>query len=371
MSRRITSIIVIASCCVQIFAQTNSIEFQDTVANQKTGAIGYKGTASNGYIFIETPNSQDVKVQNGSIITQGNVTAAKFYKGSAEFDSVRAAVIADSCKKIPSNVKFDTAKVAQRADSLGALPANNYALKKEIKNNVDSLGGIPASRFLSTTDLIGKNLKIDSIYVGTDPQYDPIPKDGSPAEQPNVQICPHVGAAKLRLATRGNFQSGLEFFHDGTQAWYIYNEPSKGELRFWNDQDRLFLNQQGNFGIGTSASTYKLEVAGDAKCETLRAKEVVVDGAKINVPDYVFDKNYKLKTLDEVGVFISENKHLPDIQSAQELKENGVDIVKLNLDLLKKVEELTLYILEQNKKIDGLQKEIVDVKANQIGRILE
>jgi hypothetical protein len=114
---RIVTIIATVSCCVQIFAQTNSIEFQDTVANQKTGAIGYKGTNSSGYLFFETPNSPDVKVQSGSIITQGNVTAAKFYKGDAEFDSVRAAAIADSCKKMPSNIKVDTAKIAESLTS--------------------------------------------------------------------------------------------------------------------------------------------------------------------------------------------------------------------------------------------------------------
>jgi hypothetical protein len=103
-------VIIAVGLCIQIFAQTNSIEFQDTVADQKTGAIGYKGTAENGYIFIETPNASDVRVQDGNIITQGTVTAEKYYRGNVELDSVKAAGLADSAKKIPdgsvTNVKL-------------------------------------------------------------------------------------------------------------------------------------------------------------------------------------------------------------------------------------------------------------------------
>jgi len=76
----------------------------------------------------------------------------------------------------------------------------------------------------------------------------------------------------------------------------------------------------------------------------------------LNAPDYVFDKNYKLPSLKAVEQHISANKHLPDLPSAAEMKKNGVDIAEMNMILLKKVEELTLYVIAQQKEIDNLKQ---------------
>jgi hypothetical protein len=85
----------------------------------------------------------------------------------------------------------------------------------------------------------------------------------------------------------------------------------------------------------------------------------------IEAPDYVFEKGYKLPSLKSVEKHIAANKHLPDVPSASEMKKNGVDLSQMNMTLLKKVEELTLYvidqnkqIMEQNKKIEALEKKI-------------
>jgi len=72
----------------------------------------------------------------------------------------------------------------------------------------------------------------------------------------------------------------------------------------------------------------------------------------------VFDKNYRLLTLKEVEEFIKENHHLPDVPSEKEVAENGIDVEEMDGILLKKIEELTLYIIEQNKEIESLKKEI-------------
>ena len=81
------------------------------------------------------------------------------------------------------------------------------------------------------------------------------------------------------------------------------------------------------------------------------------------VPYYVFAKSYKLKSLQEVEDYVRENKHLPEIPSAQ-IEKNGLMLAEMNMNLLKKVEELTLYMIEQQKKnkeqtseIDALKKE--------------
>jgi hypothetical protein len=71
----------------------------------------------------------------------------------------------------------------------------------------------------------------------------------------------------------------------------------------------------------------------------------------------VFDEDYDLMSLSEVESFIKENKHLPDVPSAKEVKKDGLDVAEMNATLLKKVEELTLHIIELEKKVNELQNE--------------
>jgi hypothetical protein len=107
----------------------------------------------------------------------------------------------------------------------------------------------------------------------------------------------------------------------------------------------------GNVGIGTTNPdpAYKLSVNG-----TIRAKEIKVN---TNWSDFVFEDNYKLMPLSEVEEFVKKNKHLPDIPSEKEVKKNGVSVGEMQSKLLQKIEELTLYVIDQNKKMDKLEKE--------------
>jgi hypothetical protein len=99
----------------------------------------------------------------------------------------------------------------------------------------------------------------------------------------------------------------------------------------------------GYIGIGTLTPDQKLAVNG-----TIHAKEVKVD--LIGWNDYVFDKNYKLPTLPEVQKYIDQNHHLPEVPSEQEMVKNGLYLGDMNKLLMKKVEELTLYLIEKDKK---------------------
>ncbi|HTF80118.1 MAG TPA: hypothetical protein VL947_00280 [Cytophagales bacterium] len=112
----------------------------------------------------------------------------------------------------------------------------------------------------------------------------------------------------------------------------------------------------GNVGIGTlsTGTAYKLSVNG-----SIRAKELVVE---TGWADFVFDKSYKLRSLNEVESYINENKHLPDVPSAADVQANGVKVGEMETLLLQKVEELTLYVIELNKKVAALEKENQELK---------
>jgi hypothetical protein len=113
----------------------------------------------------------------------------------------------------------------------------------------------------------------------------------------------------------------------------------------------LMLKGNGNVGVGTINPDSRLTVNGRIKCE-----EVVVI---VDVPaDYVFNLDYKLMPLSEVGKYIKENKHLPNVPSAEEIKQNGWQVGEMNNKLLEKVEELTLYLLELKNENEALKARV-------------
>lgn len=108
-------------------------------------------------------------------------------------------------------------------------------------------------------------------------------------------------------------------------------------------------------GIGTANPSSMLTVAGNIAS---REVKVTVDAGA----DFVFENNYNLPSLESVDQFIRENKHLPEIASAKEMQQDGINLSEMNIKLLQKIEELTLYVIEQNKKIEKQTNEMEVVK---------
>jgi len=140
------------------------------------------------------------------------------------------------------------------------------------------------------------------------------------------------------------------------------NYPSRMDFRLGGTAgSRLRMSidsETGNVGIGTHIPRNKLDVNG-----TIRSREVRVEASPW--PDFVFEENYKFPTLIEIEGFIKENQHLPGIPSANEVAEHGIVLGEMSANLLQKIEELTLYAIEQDKEIKELKiqaKEIPQLK---------
>jgi hypothetical protein len=105
----------------------------------------------------------------------------------------------------------------------------------------------------------------------------------------------------------------------------------------------------GNVGIGTTnPGTNKLSVEGTIGARKMQVKQTTW-------ADFVFQPDYQLPPLQEVANYISTNKHLPGIPTTEQVQQNGIDLGEMNKLLLQKMEELTLYIIAQQKQIDQLK----------------
>ena len=218
----------------------------------------------------------------------------------------------------------------------------------------------------------------------------------------------HINDGNLLISATSASTKNIIQMGEGLYNWNIERLNSQADgygLNFWVDdfanpgggeQPRssnsvFFLSTNDRVGIGTKTPTAKLDVAGGFKAtkaeitQTLTTNDLTAQSATIALltgittaenlrvenllcaqevkvqistcwPDFVFGKNYKLMPLQELEQFVNENQHLPEIPSAATVEENGIELGQMNTLLLKKIEELTLYIFDLQKQIDELKK---------------
>ncbi|MEX2345028.1 MAG: hypothetical protein WD604_05400 [Balneolaceae bacterium] len=165
--------------------------------------------------------------------------------------------------------------------------------------------------------------------------------------------------------TGGNY---LNFINEFGNRNFRFNQTNSGHGRFYisdkdgNDKIELYsvgdvlFNNAGNVGIGTANPTEILTVAGTTKTEEVIVEENI--GA-----DFVFEEAYDLPGLSELETFIQANKHLPEIPPAEEMIRDGVKVGELQMKLLQKIEELTLYVIELEKRDQQKTGEIQELRA--------
>jgi len=176
---------------------------------------------------------------------------------------------------------------------------------------------------------------------------------------PNAKLEVKTNESRLlRLTYNTNESPKLDFYGGESNINIRTTFGSNGaslSLGTVNKNRALTVHNGGFIGIWTENPEHHLDVLG-----RIRANEIYVDME--GVPDFVFDDKYNLKSLQEVEAYIRANKHLEGIPSAKEMEGKSNALGELNLKLLQKVEELTLYLIEQDKKIKHLENELETMK---------
>lgn len=206
------------------------------------------------------------------------------------------------------------------------------------------------------------NLNSTSQYGGDYPtknsDYTNVLSIGGIGAESGLKIYKQYAGTKATFAGPRNYHDAYVF----EMTDYNENNPDGAIVFGGTGKDHVFENimmikGNGNVGIGTKFPTSKLSVNGKIK-----AKEVQVVAS--GWPDYVFEPNYQLIDLKDLEEFISQNRHLPDVPSAQEVEEHGISMADMDARLLKKIEELTLYVIELNKIVAIQDEKIKELENN-------
>ena len=229
-------------------------------------------------------------------------------------------------------------------------------------------GTNPTQNFLGTTDasaLILKTNNVERIHVANSGE---IAIGGNLQKGVNFKV--HGKSAFLHNADSdaffigndlGNLDGGIDlaFLRYGA---YQPNNPgvltAAGHTSPGVYEVFFTLRSNGKLGLGTTnvdctnCSGYRLLVKDGIKTEKVKVEIAAENGWA----DYVFDDDYKLLDLKSLEKFITENKHLPEVPTTEEVIQHGIELKEMNILLLKKVEELTLYLIDLNNEIEKLKR---------------
>ena len=233
-----------------------------------------------------------------------------------------------------SNVESNTIKA-------NSLMANNATVLNRITASVVESNTTKADSLIASYATILKHIKAINVESG-------IIKTDSLISN-SIKLLPNAGQDKL-LVCNGN---------EGDGRWV---ESSEVIPQYWiNNGSGAVYTDKLSVGIKTGLTgPYDLAVNGIIGCKELK---VEINSAIWAWPDYVFAPDYNLPSLDKVELYVKENRHLPDVPSSETISKEGISIGEMQAVLLKKVEELTLYIIEQNKHIKEQELQIENLKS--------
>ncbi|WP_068473230.1 hypothetical protein [Saccharicrinis aurantiacus] len=161
----------------------------------------------------------------------------------------------------------------------------------------------------------------------------------------------------------------INFRFEGTDKHIIASNGIKIGAISSTDTPTEALEVNGNASIFGTLLTNELKVVNIVGSNLNLSGNIAANKITLNTngntADFVFEEDYNLRSLNEVNAFIEQNKHLPDVPSASEMEEEGVNIAEMNKILLQKVEELTLYIIDKDNEITQLKQHLKNIENNE------
>lgn len=331
----------------------------DGAALQVTGKVHIETAISNGFVLGNTPGSVHFAYDGTTarttiaLLTSRNFSTSS--NGSTMFIGDGSGTTTDKVLFMtgahvigyqqPFLIKrgyphYGSSLVVDDDGQVGTYPSNykiaSFNLNAVTKASIDKDGGAQFSGSVqigTTTVQPSAKMEILSTTQGFLPPR-------MTTTQRNAISSPAIG-----LLVYDNTLNNYSFYN-GT-AWNSINGSQQ-----WAIAGSDISYSLGSVGIGTASipATYKLAVAGNIIAEKVRIKL-----QSSGWPDYVFDSSYRLQSLYEVEKYIKQFNRLPEMLSAKEIGENALDVGDNQVLLVKKIEELTLHLIEQNKRLDKLE----------------
>jgi hypothetical protein len=340
--------------------------------NAKTGNIGLGRVAGSSRLEIDDPAGGDIALYRDNSLAGRIIPTDTSLLISASFGS--SLCIPDPCpaKHIILQPPSSSPIAGQFAGNVG-IGVHNPTDKLEVKGdlrveassnsaqaNIRLIGGENESMYFRALKNVTTPTQVGYLGFSNTSEYSVwgayggtvyLTKDGN------------LGIENATPDTRLHISSGQDVGIANTANGFIMlGSPTSSNIIIDNNEigfrvngawgELALQNDGGSVRIGsvTLPSGYVFGVKGKAICEELK---VQLSG---NWPDYVFNKNYKLKSFDELRKFIEKNNHLPNIPAAAEVERNGIEVGDMQKRMMEKIEELTLYVLQLEERMAAMKK---------------
>jgi hypothetical protein len=287
-----------------------------------------------------------------------------------------------SYKNFSQNVGIGTTSPTAKLEVTQAL-RSDIKIKSTSYNDTTQLQFVNRNSFNNGTDILLSSIREEGLLFSSKSD---VPSNINPLImkiRPNGNIGINYATATDKLEVNGNIAvRGNNFFemgkglsgkeiNGGKIGYGVFGYPdalsivgagtssTNRKIRLWSEGGTTVGGSafvEGNLAVGTTTvpTGYKVSVDGKIIAEELRIQNSTA------WPDYVFEKNYPLMSLEETEKQIKILHHLPFVPSAQEVENDGIIIGEMQKILLRKIEELTLHLIEQNKRINELQAQLND-----------